>query len=74
MHLSATKLWRDNNKNFGAFIQGPSYRVYFWVFTLSARAKHFQVHQDEMKDECAYSQCRNSAYVDGVYVILILKA
>jgi hypothetical protein len=55
MHLSATKLWRDNNTNFGAFIQGPSYRVYFWVFTLSARAKHFQVDQDEMKDECAYS-------------------
>jgi hypothetical protein len=52
---------------------GLSYRVYFWVFTLSARAKHFQVDLDE-KNECAYSQCRNSAYVDDVYVILILRA
>jgi hypothetical protein len=26
---------------------GLSYRIYFWVFTLSVRAKHFQVDLDE---------------------------
>jgi hypothetical protein len=74
MHLSATKLWGDNN-NFGAFIWGyPIGYIFFWVFTLSVRAKHFQMDQNKMKDECTYSQHRNSAYVDGVYMILILRA
>jgi hypothetical protein len=73
MSLSATKLWRDINKNLEHLL-GLSYRVYFWVFTLSVRVKYFEVDLDGMENDCAYSQCRNSTYVGGVYVILILRA
>jgi hypothetical protein len=55
MHLSTTKLWRDNNKNFEHLFMGYLIGYIFWVFTLNVRAKHFQVDQDGMKDECTYS-------------------
>jgi hypothetical protein len=51
-----------------------SYRAYFWVFTLSVRVKYFWVDLNGITYLCAYLQCRSSAYVSGVYVILILRA
>jgi hypothetical protein len=33
MHLSATKLWRDNNKNFRAFIGGCPIGYIFSVYS-----------------------------------------
>jgi ABC-type lipoprotein release transport system permease subunit len=54
MSLSTTKLWRDINKNLEHLL-GLSNRVYFWVFTLSVRVKHFQVDLDGMENDCAYS-------------------
>jgi hypothetical protein len=58
----------------GAFIWWISYRAYFWLFTLSVRVKYFWVNLNGMTYLCAYLQCRSSAYVSGVYVILILRA
>ena len=46
----------------------------FWVFTPSVEVKHFWVDLDGMAYCYAYPQCRSSAYFDGVYVILILRA
>jgi hypothetical protein len=48
MSLSVTKRWRDVNKNLEHLL-GLSYRVYFGVFTLSVRVKHFQVDLVEWK-------------------------
>jgi hypothetical protein len=33
MHLSTTKLWRDNNKNFGAFIGGCPIGIFLDVYS-----------------------------------------
>jgi hypothetical protein len=45
------------------------------VFNPSVRVKHFfEVDLDGIECFCAYPQCRSSAYVGGVYVILILRA
>jgi hypothetical protein len=46
----------------------------FLVFTPTVGVKHFLVDLDRMAYFCAYPQCRSSAYVDGVYMILILRA
>ena len=46
----------------------------FLVFSASVGVKHFWVDLDGMAYCCAYPQCRSSAYLDGVYVILILRA
>ena len=71
--LTATKLLRDSNKNlehlFGGYPIG-----HFLVFTPSVRVKHFWMAPDGMTCFCAYPQYRSSAYVGGVYVILILRA
>ena len=45
-----------------------------FVFTPSVGVKYFWVDLDRMACFCAYPQCRSSAYVGGVYVILILRA
>jgi hypothetical protein len=72
MHLSATKLWRDNNKNFEHLSRGCPIG-YFLDGYSQCKSKTFS-GGFRWKNECVYSQCRNSAYVDGVYVILILRA
>jgi hypothetical protein len=46
----------------------------FLVFTPSVGVEHFWVDLDGMTCFYAYPQCRSSAYMDGVYVILILRA
>ena len=46
----------------------------FLVFTHSVGVKHFLVDLNGMACFCAYPQCWSSAYVGGVYVILILRA
>jgi hypothetical protein len=45
-----------------------------FVFTPSVGVKRFWVDLDGRYVFCAYPQCRSSAYVGGVYVILILRA
>ena len=45
-----------------------------FVFTPSVGVKHFWVDLNRMACFCAYPQCRSSAYLGGVYVILILRA
>jgi hypothetical protein len=44
------------------------------MFIPSVGVKHFWMDLDGMTWFCAYPQCRSSAYVGGVYVILILRA
>ena len=46
----------------------------FLVFTPSIRVKHLWVDIGGMVCFCAYPQYRGSAYVGGVYIILILRA
>ena len=46
----------------------------FLVFSPSVGAKQFWVNLDGMACCCAYRQCRSSAYLGGVYVILIVRA
>jgi hypothetical protein len=71
--FSATKLLRDSNKNLEHLFRGyPMW--YILVFTPSVGVKYFWVDLDRMACFCAYPKCRNSAYVGGVYVILILRA
>jgi hypothetical protein len=71
----ATKLLRDNNKNLEHLFGGwKTYQKYSWCFTPSVGVQHFLVDLDGMACFCTYPQCRSSAYVDGVYVILILGA
>ena len=69
----ATKLLRDSNKNLEHLFGGYPIKNIF-VFTPSVGVKHFWVDLDAMACCCAYPQCRSSAYVDGVSVILILRA
>jgi hypothetical protein len=45
----------------------------FLVFSPIIAVKHFWVDLGGMTYFCAYSQCRSSAHVGGVYVILILR-
>jgi hypothetical protein len=71
--FSTIKLLRDSNKNlehlFGGYPMGM-----FFIFTPSVGVKHFWVDLDRMACFCTYPQCRNSACVGGVYMILILRA
>ena len=46
----------------------------FLVSTPSVEVEHFWVDLDRMACCCAYPQCRSSAYLGGVYMILILRA
>ena len=46
----------------------------FLVFSASVGVKHFWVDLDGMACCCDYPQCRSSAYLGGVYVILIVRA
>ena len=45
-----------------------------FVFTPTVGVEHFWVNLKGMACFCAYPQCRSSAYLGGVYVILILRA
>ena len=63
----ATKTW-----NIYLMDEKPIKHVF--VFTPSVGVKHFWVDLNGMACFCAYPQCRSSAYVGGVYVILILRA
>ena len=45
-----------------------------FVFTPSVGVEHFEVDLNGMACFCAYPQCSSSAYVGGVFVILILRA
>jgi hypothetical protein len=45
-----------------------------FVFTPNVGVKYFLGGSRWKAYFCAYPQCRNSAYVGGVYVILILRA
>ena len=73
--FSATKLQRDINKNFGAFILSgcKTYQTCFFIHS-QCRSKIFLGGSRWKACFCAYPQCRSSAYVGGVYVILILRA
>ena len=46
----------------------------FFVFTPSVGVEHFLGGSRWKAYICAYPQCRSSAYLCGVYVILILRA
>ena len=72
MLLFYNKLLRDSNKNIEHLFGGYPIKNIFGVF--SSGVKHFWVDLDGMACCCAYPQCRSSAYVGGVYVILILRA
>ena len=71
--LSAIKLLRDSNKNLEHLFGGYPIKNIFGVFS-QCRSNFFWVNLDGMACCCAYPQCRSSAYLDGVYVILILRA
>jgi hypothetical protein len=45
-----------------------------FLFTPGVGVKHFWLDLNGMACICAYPQCRSSAYLGGVYVILILWA
>jgi hypothetical protein len=73
MLLFCNKLLRDSNKNLKHLFGDILLRI-FLVFTPSVGVKHFWVDPDGMAYFCAYPLCKSSAYVGGVYVILILRA
>ena len=74
MLFSATKLLRDSNKNLEHLFEGwKTYQEFFGVHS-QCRSKTFWVDLNGMACFCAYPYCRSSAYVGGVYVILILRA
>ena len=74
--LTATKLLGDSNKNLEHLFGGwKTYQAYyFFMFTPSVGVEHFFGGSRWKACFCAYPQCRSSAYVGGVYVILILRA
>ena len=72
--FSVTKLLRDSNKNLEHLFGGYPIKNVFLVFSSSVGVKHLWVDLDGMACFCAYPQCWSSAYVGGVYVILILRA
>jgi hypothetical protein len=55
-------------------VDGKNLSSMFLIFTPSVGVKHFWVDLNGKTCFCAYPQCRSSAYVDEVYVILILRA
>jgi hypothetical protein len=71
--FSATKLLRHSNKNLEYLFGGNLIKHIFDVHS-SVGVKYFWVDLDGMACFCTYPQCRSSAYVGGVYVILILRA
>lgn len=73
MLLFCNKLLRDSYKNL-EHLFGDILLEIFLVFTLNVGVKHFWVDLDGLACFCAYPQCRSSAYVGDVYVILILRA
>jgi hypothetical protein len=65
---------RDSNKSYRAFIWWMEKPIkHLFVFTPSIGVKYFLVDLNGMTCFCAYSQCRSSAILGGLYVILILK-
>ena len=71
--FSATKLWEIATRTWSIYLVDILSRI-FLVFTPSVGVKHFWVDLDRMACCCVYPQCRSSAYLGGVYVILILRA
>ena len=72
--FSATKLWEIATRTLEQLFDGYPIGHIFLVFTPNVGVKHFLVDLDGMACFFAYPQCRSSAYVGGVYVILILRA
>jgi hypothetical protein len=66
------KLWEIST--WRSYLVNENLSRMFFVFTTSVGAKHFWVDLNGMACFCAYPQCRSSAYMGGVYVILILGA
>jgi hypothetical protein len=71
--FSVTKHLRDNTRTWSIYL-GYILQGIFLVFTPSVGVKYFWVNLDRIAYRYAYSQCRSSAYVGGVYMILILRA
>ena len=65
--------WRDSNKNL-EHLCGENLWSILLVFSPSVGVKYFWVDLDRMAYCYAFPQCRSSAYLGGVYVILILRA
>jgi hypothetical protein len=63
---------RDSNRTWSIYLENILLRI-FLVFTPNVGVKYFWVDLDGMAFFCAYPQCRSSAYVGGVYMILILR-
>ena len=72
--FSATKLWERCQHELRAFIWWINLSSISLIFSPSIGVKHFWVDLNEMVYCCANPQCRSSAYVGSVYVILILRA
>jgi hypothetical protein len=51
-----------------------TYQAYFFGVHSQCRSKTFLGGSRWKTCFCAYPQCRSSAYVSGVYLILILRA
>jgi hypothetical protein len=55
-------------------VDGKNLSNMFLIFTPNVGVKYFLVDLNGKACFCAYPQCRSSAYVDEVYMILILRA
>ena len=71
--LTATKLLRDGNKNLEHLFGGYPIGYIFGVHS-QCKSKTFLGGSRWNGMLLHYTQCRSSAYVGGVYVILILRA
>ena len=75
MSLFYNKTLRDSNKNLEHLFGGwKNLSSIFLVFTPSVGVEHFWANLNGMACFCVDPQCRSSAYLGGVYVILILRA
>ena len=71
--FSAQNFWEIATRTWSIYLVDILSSI-FLVFTQNVGVKHFWVDLDRMACFCAYPQCWSSAYLDGVYMILILRA
>jgi hypothetical protein len=74
MSLFCNNTLRDSLQELGALIWRMENLTSMFCVHPSVGVEHFWVDLNGMTCFCAYPQCRSSVYVDGVYVILILRA
>ena len=75
MPLFYNKTLREiSTKTLSIYLVDGKSNKHIFVFTPSVGVEHFWVDLNGMACFCAYPQCWSSAYVGGVYVILILRA